>query len=96
MAFRLALKEHGFNMDGRKTGDELLDAENKGKDLKGRIELLLHADIMRAQFEDLQKEMSAGVGALVDRMEKKNAPPKSGKKKKNTEEDPDHEQRGIS
>ncbi|PWY90478.1 hypothetical protein BO94DRAFT_26255 [Aspergillus sclerotioniger CBS 115572] len=88
-AFRQALKEHGFDTDGRRIRDEPLDSRDRGKDLKGNVELLLHAEIMRMRFEDIRKEMSAGVGALVDRMEKKNAPLKSGKKQKKTEADAD-------
>ncbi|RAK96906.1 uncharacterized protein BO80DRAFT_312979, partial [Aspergillus ibericus CBS 121593] len=84
MAFQLALKEHGYDTHGRRTGEKSLDAGKEQKDLKGRVELVLHADIIRAQFEDLQKEMNAGVDALIDRMGK-NAHPKPGKKKKSSE-----------
>ncbi|GAQ45684.1 hypothetical protein ABZX51_007187 [Aspergillus tubingensis] len=94
MAFRLALKDHGFDADGRKAGQELLgDSSGKGgngKNLKGRVDLLLHADILREPFEVLRKEMDAGVSALVNHLRTtKDVAPKPAKKQKKAVDAPD-------
>ncbi|GLA57732.1 hypothetical protein AtubIFM54640_005524 [Aspergillus tubingensis] len=85
MAFRLALKDHGFDADGRKAGQELLGDFNgkggNGKNLKGRVDLLLHADILREPFEVLRKEMDAGTT--------KDVAPKPAKKQKKAVDAPD-------
>ncbi|PWY83482.1 hypothetical protein BO70DRAFT_26929 [Aspergillus heteromorphus CBS 117.55] len=73
LAFRLALKEHGFDGEGRRIGDKTQDLDWRQSGLTGTLDLALKEPIAQMPFDVLQREMNVGVSALVNHKKKMDA-----------------------